>query len=67
MAQYCRYCTNCIYGDALWCDALDKCLNEEQTNNCKEFIFTPYDIFDPDKEYKPRKKQKKNYDQQKLF
>ena len=28
MKQYCRYCANCIYGDVVWCDELEKEISE---------------------------------------
>ena len=58
MKQYCRYCSNCIVGDAVYCEALNKTMSEEKAkrvNRCKQFIFNEIDVFDLDKRYKPRK------------
>ena len=57
MKQYCRYCVNCIYGDVVWCDELNKTMSESKAkavNNCKHFVFNEIDVFDLDKKYKPR-------------
>ena len=57
MKQYCRYCVNCIYGDVVWCDELNKMMSESQAktvNHCKHFVFNEIDVFDLDKKYKPR-------------
>lgn len=42
MKQYCRYCANCIYGDVVWCDELEKVISEasaKTVNHCKHFVF----------------------------
>lgn len=66
MKQYCRYCANCVYGDCVWCDELNKVISEstaKSVNHCKSFIFNPIDAFNPfnaldeTKRYKPREKQ----------
>ena len=57
MKQYCRYCANCIYGDVVWCDEINKIMSESQAktvNHCKHFVFNEIDVFDLDKKYKPR-------------
>lgn len=57
MKQYCRYCVNCIYGDVVWCDELNKIMSESSAktvNHCKHFVFNEIDVFDLDKKYKPR-------------
>ena len=61
MKQYCRYCSNCIVGDAVYCEALNKTMSEEKAkrvNRCKEFVFNEIDVFDLEKRYKPRKAKK---------
>lgn len=58
MKQYCRYCTNCVYGDCVYCSELRKIMSESSAktvNNCKHFIFNEIDVFDFNKVYKPRK------------
>lgn len=58
MKQYCRYCSYCCYGDVVYCGYKNKTMTEEsakRVNNCKHFSFNSIDVFDPDKEYKPRK------------
>ena len=67
MKQYCRYCSNCIVGDAVYCEALNKTMSEEKAkrvNRCKEFVFNEIDVFDLEKRYKPRKEKMK---QRRLF
>lgn len=57
MKQYCRYCANCVYGDAVWCHELRKIMSESSAktvNHCKHFVFNEIDVFDLDKKYKPR-------------
>lgn len=61
MKQYCRYCSNCIVGDAVYCETLNKTMSEEKAkrlNRCKEFVFNEIDVFDLEKRYKPRKEKK---------
>lgn len=68
MKQYCRYCSNCIVGDAVYCEALNKTMSEEKAkrlNRCKEFVFNEIDVFDLEKRYKPRKEKKEI--QERLF
>lgn len=58
MKQYCRYCSNCIVGDAVYCEALKMTMTEEKVkrvNRCKGFVFNEIDVFDLEKRYKPRK------------
>ena len=58
MKQYCRYCSNCIVGDAVYCEALKMTMTEEKVkrvNQCKHFIFNEIDVFDLEKRYKTRK------------
>lgn len=67
MKQYCRYCANCVYGDVVWCDELDKEMSESTAktiNHCKHFVFCEMDVFNPELgKYKPREK-KVIYDNQ---
>ena len=72
MKQYCRYCANCIYGDVVWCDELEKVMSEasaKTVNHCKKFVFNPIDAFNVENgRYKPReKKEKKDNGQLNLF
>ena len=59
MTQYCRYCGHCFVGNGNWCEALEKELTDSQikrVNKCRTFAFNPMDVYDPDREYKPRKR-----------
>jgi hypothetical protein len=64
MKQYCRYCAYCVYGDVVWCDELDKEMEESTAkaiNHCKHFVFCEMDVFNPESgKYKPRKEKPKN-------
>ena len=67
MKQYCRYCTNCIYGDVVYCEELEKIMaysSAKKVNHCKHFVFNEIDALggDLNKVYKPRAE--KNYDNQ---
>lgn len=70
MTQYCRYCSNCHYGDVVYCDIKNKTMSIEKAkrvNHCKDFDFNELDVFydgDMDKVYKPRKPKKKECDGQ---
>lgn len=67
MKQYCRYCSESSYGDVVYCAAKNKTMSEEsakRVNHCKDFSFCKYDVFNPDKEYKPKIN---NIKQEKLF
>lgn len=40
MKQYCRYCANCVYGDAVYCEILKDTMSEKKAksvNKCKHF------------------------------
>lgn len=40
MKQYCRYCSHCCYGDAIYCEAKNKTMSEntaKSVNHCKDF------------------------------
>lgn len=70
MKQYCRYCTFCSYGDVCYCDAKKKTMSEEaakKLNNCEDFDFNPFDVFNPERQYKSRKKAEAHTEQIKLF
>ncbi len=70
MKQYCRYCSHCHYGDAVYCDAKRKTMPESRAksvNNCKDFDFNEIDVFyagDMNKVYKPRELKQKQCDGQ---
>lgn len=70
MKQYCRYCANCIYGDAVYCAEKQKTMSEEtakRVNQCKHFIFNEIDVFNFDHKYTPAKPKKENEMQMNLF
>jgi hypothetical protein len=71
MKQYCRYCANCIYGDVVWCDELEKIISEasaKTVNHCKHFVFNEIDAFNFEHKYKPiQKKEKVDNGQLELF
>lgn len=60
MAQYCRYCSYMVCGDANYCSVYDRCYSDEHikhTNHCKEFDLNPIDALRlNDKCYRPREK-----------
>lgn len=63
MNQYCRYCINCVLGDAPYCSKHEKTMNEsyvKRTNKCKDFDFCEIDVFDHDHKYTPRKQRQIN-------
>ena len=69
MKQYCRYCSNCIVGDAVYCEALKITMSEEKAkrvNRCNEFVFNEIDVFDLEKRYKTRPRKAK-MKQRRLF
>jgi hypothetical protein len=60
MKQYCRYCANAILqgDDVVYCEPKDEMRDKKNcitSNECKKFELNPLDVFDIDKEYKPRK------------
>ena len=67
MAQYCRYCAWCCYGDFAWCEKHQKIMSEvsaKRSNNCKDFALNPIDAFhENERGYVPRQKVVKTYDQ----
>lgn len=68
MNQYCRYCTNCVYGDVVYCSERNFVMSEataKRCNNCKDFEFNEIDVFNIDKKYKP--KRKTNIKNERLF
>ena len=61
-AQYCRYCSNMVCGDANYCTVREVCLTDEyikRTNKCKDFDFNPLDALGLVHEYQPRPKKEK--------
>ena len=57
MAQYCRYCSHMVCGDANYCSARKIIFTDKQicnTNTCKEFDLNPIDALGTGKEYRPR-------------
>ena len=60
MAQYCRYCSYMVCGDANYCEIKDRCYSDEHikhTNQCKDFELNPIDALRlNDKCYRPREK-----------
>ncbi len=70
MNQYCRYCSNCIYGDVFYCDEKEITMNEEEvkrSNKCKYFQFCEIDVIDQNRTYKPRKMNKKAKGEMKMI
>lgn len=67
MAQYCRYCAWCCYGDVAWCEKHQKTMSEtsaKRSNHCKDFELNPIDAFhENERGYVPRQKVVKTYDQ----
>lgn len=67
MAQYCRYCAWCCYGDFTWCEKRQKIMSEvsaKRSNRCKDFVLNPIDAFhENERGYVPRRKTEKKYEQ----
>lgn len=60
MAQYCRYCSELVTGNGIYCQAKNKELSEEYTkrvNRCSQFDFLSLDAYS-DRTYQPRRKRK---------
>lgn len=59
MAQYCRYCGDCVVGDVVYCEAYEKEMTEKKAkraNKCRAFNLNPVDAFGENKRgYVPRK------------
>jgi len=59
MAQYCRYCTYMVCGDANFCSIRQTTYSDEyikRPNKCKDFELNPIDaLCENPKGYKPRK------------
>lgn len=68
MAQYCRYCTYLVVGDANYCTAHEICMSDasaKATNKCSDFILNTIDAFGENEAgYKPREPKKKVCDGQ---
>jgi hypothetical protein len=61
--QYCRYCGNCNQcdEDIIYCEQLEKTFSKNhacRTNKCRYYGFIGFDVFDPEKTYKPRQNNK---------
>lgn len=70
MKQYCRYCSHCVYGDAVYCEVLNNTMSEKKAkrvNKCKHFELNEIDVFNINKTYKPKQTKKKEAEQTKLF
>ncbi len=68
MNQYCRYCSWCTYGDAVYCDKKKATMSEasaKRVNSCKNFAFNEIDVFTGNI-YKP-KEEKVVKEQKTLF
>lgn len=58
MAQYCRYCSFCVYGDVPYCVDHNKVLTDKmirRTNKCKDFNLSDLGDVESGRQYKPRK------------
>ena len=59
MKQYCRYCSNLVYGDWPYCEKKEKTMSEsaaKRANTCKDFDLNPIDAFgENEKGYQPRR------------
>ena len=63
MAQYCRYCSFCCYGDCAYCTLYDKVLSDKMiksVNHCKEFSLCPVGDVLSGRQYRPREKKNQN-------
>lgn len=60
MAQYCRYCSYMVCGDANYCEIKKRTYSDEHikhTNHCKDFDLNPIDAIRlNEKCYRPRPK-----------
>ena len=59
MKQYCRYCSHCFLQDYdyVYCEEKNQMKEKKNCstiNKCKHFTFNSMDVFDCEKEYKPR-------------
>ena len=69
MKQYCRYCANFCNGDALYCEAKEKVLNEgyiKRPNTCRDYAYCGFDE-NGFEHVKKEVKRKKKVDNIKLF
>ena len=58
MAQYCRYCSFCIYGDMAYCTDHEKILSDDKirrVNHCKDFDLSPLGDVITGRIYTPRR------------
>lgn len=60
MAQYCRYCSYMVCGDANYCSVKGRCYSDKHvrhTNTCKQFDLNPIDALRINlNNYQPRPK-----------
>lgn len=60
MAQYCRYCSYMVCGDANYCSIRERCYSDDHirhTNTCKDFELNPIDAIRINEQgYRPRRK-----------
>lgn len=67
MRQYCRYCSNLVTGNGIYCTEKKIEMREstaKSVNHCKDFDFNEIDAFGETKGYKPRaKKEEINIEQ----
>lgn len=59
MIQYCRYCSHCTAGDAIYCTEKKKTMSAQaakRANKCKRFRHVPLDALTLDHIYSPRKR-----------
>jgi hypothetical protein len=69
--QYCRYCgnSNQCDEDIIYCEQKEKTFSKEyacRLNKCKFYSCIGFDVFNPEKTYKPRDK-KQNQDKNLMF
>ena len=58
MKQYCRYCTNLVTGNGIYCTEKKITMREstaKSVNHCESFEFNEIDAFGETSGYKPRK------------
>lgn len=70
MAQYCRYCTHMVCGDANWCTLKNFTFTDKEicrTNKCREFELNTIDALGINKDgYKPKERTIKEDNQIKM-
>lgn len=66
MAQYCKYCSFCFYGDVAYCTDHDQVLSDNKirsVNHCKDFDLSPLGDVLTGRVYTPRKTKRKENDE----